>query len=84
MQVSQRVDVVIVGGGHNGLVAACLLARAGLDVVVFERARETGGAAVSAEIFPGVPARVSKYAYLLSLMPRWLMHDLGLQVEVVR
>ena len=82
--VSDRADVVIVGGGHNGLVAACLLARAGLEVVVYERSRTPGGAAVSAEVFPGVPARLSKYAYLLSLMPRWLMKDLGLQVEVVR
>ena len=82
--VTNRADVVIVGGGHNGLVAACLLARAGLEVVVFERGRTPGGAAVSADVFPGVSARLSKYAYLLSLMPLWLMRDLGLQVEVVR
>ena len=46
-------DVVIVGGGHNGLVAAAYLARAGLSVLVLERLDHTGGAAVSAAAFPG-------------------------------
>lgn len=72
------------GGGHNGLVAACYLARAGRNVVVLERSGQVGGAAVSAEVFPGVPARLSKYSYLVSLMPRWLMDDLGLSVRLVR
>lgn len=76
-------DVVIVGAGHNGLVAACYLARAGLDVVVLERTDHVGGAAVSAEVFPGVPARVSKYSYLVSLLPQAVIDDLGVDLELV-
>src|ERR1700689_3717550 len=49
-------DVVIVGGGHNGLTAAAYLAGAGLSVAVLERLDHTGGAAVSAQPFPGFPA----------------------------
>lgn len=80
---STRADVVIVGAGHNGLIAACYLARAGLDVVVLERADHVGGAAISAEVFPGVPARLSKYSYLVSLLPQELVDDLGLDLELV-
>ena len=75
-------DAVVVGGGHNGLVAATLLARAGRSVLVLERADRVGGAAVSAEVFPG--ARISRYAYLVSLLPRWLAGELGLAVELRR
>jgi ribulose 1,5-bisphosphate synthetase/thiazole synthase len=57
-----RFDVVLVGGGHNALVAAALLGRAGRTVLVLERRDELGGAAVSATPFPGAPARVSRVA----------------------
>ncbi|MGZ4254924.1 MAG: phytoene desaturase family protein, partial [Solirubrobacteraceae bacterium] len=77
-------DVVIVGGGHNGLVAAAMLARAGLSVLMLERRDQLGGAAVSASLFPGVGVRVSRYAYLLSLFPASLARELGLDVELRR
>jgi phytoene dehydrogenase-like protein len=73
-----------VGGGHNGLVAAAYLARAGRSCLVVERRAELGGAAVSAELFPGVPARLSRYAYLVSLLPRLIVEELGLPVSLAR
>jgi phytoene dehydrogenase-like protein len=75
---------VIVGGGHNGLVAATLLARAGRRVVVLERLGHVGGAAVSEAPFPGVGVRLSRYAYLVSLFPRELLRSLGVDVELRR
>ncbi|MCR6033375.1 FAD-dependent oxidoreductase [Nocardioides sp. zg-579] len=80
---SVRYDVVVVGGGHNGLVSAAYLARAGLSVLVLERLGHTGGAAVSAATFPGRDTRLSRYSYLVSLMPEKLMADLGLDVTLV-
>jgi phytoene dehydrogenase-like protein len=71
------VDAVIVGGGHNGLVAAAYLARAGLRVQLLERLDQIGGAAVSAQLFEGVDARLSRYAYLVSLLPARIIDDLG-------
>jgi phytoene dehydrogenase-like protein len=73
---------VVAGAGHNGLAAAAYLARAGKSVLVLERLRHTGGLAVSAAVFPGVPARVSRYSYLVSLLPPVIAQDLGLRVEM--
>ncbi|WP_405134199.1 phytoene desaturase family protein [Nocardia sp. NBC_01388] len=79
-----RYDVVVVGGGHNGLVAAAYLARAGRSVLVVEREDHTGGAAVSARVFAGVDARLSRYSYLVSLLPQQIVRDLGLRFETRR
>jgi phytoene dehydrogenase-like protein len=76
------VDAVIVGGGHNGLVAAAYLARAGLRVQLLERLAHVGGAAVSAQVFDGVEARLSRYAYLVSLLPPRILDDLGATVRL--
>ena len=77
-------DDIIVGAGHNGLTAAAYLARAGRRVLLLERADHVGGAAVSAQAFPGVDARLSRYSYLVSLLPRQVMADLDLDVRLVR
>jgi phytoene dehydrogenase-like protein len=79
---SDEFDAVIVGAGHNGLVAAILLARAGYRVLVLERSPGIGGAAVSQSPFAGVPARISRYSYLVSLFPQTLLTQLGLPVEL--
>ena len=80
--LASRYDVVIVGGGHNGLVAACYLARAGLSVLVLERNRELGGATRSAYAFDGIDAKLSVYSYLVSLLPQKIVRDLGLKLEL--
>ena len=74
--------MVIAGGGHNALVAATLLARAGRSVVVLERRDEVGGAAVSVAPFPGFDVRLSRYSYLVSLFPAALLGELGVSVEI--
>ena len=79
-----RYDDIVLGGGHNGLTAAAYLARAGRRVLVLERADQVGGAAISARAFPGVDARLSRYSYLVSLMPRSLIAELGLDLTLVR
>jgi phytoene dehydrogenase-like protein len=79
-----RYDAVIVGGGHNGLAAAAYLARAGLSCVVLERRPRVGGAAVSERVFAGCDARLSRYAYLVSLLPQQIVDELGLALRLVR
>ncbi|EST19967.1 phytoene desaturase family protein [Streptomyces roseochromogenus] len=79
---TRTYDAVIVGGGHNGLVAAAYLARAGRSVLVLERLDHTGGAAVSTRPFAGVDARLSRYSYLVSLLPQKIVRDLALDFRV--
>jgi len=77
-----NTDVVIVGAGHNGLVAAAYLARYGTKVTVLERLDHIGGAAVSERPFPGVDANLSRYSYLVSLLPYAIVRDLELDIEL--
>jgi phytoene dehydrogenase-like protein len=70
-------DVVVVGGGHNGLACAAYLARSGLDVLVLERRDVLGGAAVTEEPWPGY--QVSSASYVVSLMPQRIVDELELK-----
>ncbi|MEX1078259.1 MAG: NAD(P)/FAD-dependent oxidoreductase [Homoserinimonas sp.] len=82
--MSDLFDVAIVGGGHNGLTAAAYLAAAGKRVILLEKQGTLGGAAVSSEVFEGVDARLSRYSYLVSLMPQRIIRDLKLDVRLQR
>ena len=79
---SDHSDVVIVGGGHNGLTAAAYLGRAGRSVTVLEARSELGGAVASSRVFAGVDARLSRFSYLVSLLPEMIIDDLGLDLEL--
>jgi phytoene dehydrogenase-like protein len=80
----EHYDAVVVGGGHNGLTAAAYLARAGRSCLVLERLEELGGAAVSSQVFPGVDARLSRFSYLVSLLPEAIVAELRLPLRLVR
>ena len=81
--MSHDYEVAIVGGGHNALVAACYLAKAGKKVVVLEKNREFGGATKSVYAFEGVAAKLSRYSYLVALFPDQIKSELGLEFETL-
>jgi len=74
--VSQRYDAVVIGGGHNGLISAAYLARAGMKTVVLEKRHVLGGAAVTEELFPGF--RFSVFSYVVSLLRPEIIRELDL------
>lgn len=80
----QDFDVIVIGGGHNGLVAAAYLAQAGLKVHLIEANPTLGGATASTQIFPGVDAKLSRYSYLVSLLPDQIVSDLNLDFQVIK
>src|SRR5881296_4531163 len=83
-RIKSKYDVVILGAGHNGLVAASYLGRAGLSVLLLEKNDYIGGATASQRIFSDYDARLSRYAYLVSLLPQKIIRDLGLNLELRR
>src|SRR5579862_5697964 len=73
----ETYDAIVVGGGHNGLTCAALLAKAGCSVALFERSERLGGAAVSqTDIWPGYT--LSTASYVCSLLDPWLVTELDL------
>ena len=76
-------DVIIIGAGHNGLVAASYLAKAGQKVLILETNNEVGGATTSEQVFEGVDARISRYSYLVSLLPDQILSELDLKFETI-
>ena len=77
-------DVIIVGGGHNGLTAAAYLGQAGKRALLLEAQDHLGGASVSQRPFEGLDARLSRYSYLVSLLPQQIIDDLGLRITLRR
>ncbi len=82
--MNSKYDVVILGAGHNGLVAATYLGRAGLSVLLLEKNDYIGGATTSQKVFPDYDAHLSRYSYLVSLFPEKIIRDLGLKLELRR
>ena len=83
MALDKKYDAIVVGGGHNGLVAASYLARAGKKIVLLEAESELGGATTSVRPFPEFDARLSRYSYLVSLLPDQIVSDLGINFKTL-
>ena len=78
--MSKKYDAIIIGGGHNGLINAAYLAKAGKNVLVLERRHVLGGAAVSEEVFPGFTFSVA--SYVVSLFRPHIIRELNLTKRV--
>ena len=77
--MTSRYDAIVVGGGHNGLVAAAYLAKAGARTVVLESRSKSGGAATTESPWPEAPEfQVTRLSYVMSLMPQTILDDLQL------
>lgn len=83
MSLDSKYDAIVVGGGHNGLVAAAYMAKAGKNVLLLEAASELGGATTSVRPFPEYDARLSRYSYLVSLLPDQIVSDLGINFKTL-
>jgi phytoene dehydrogenase-like protein len=80
---TDKYDVIVIGAGHNGLVAATYLAKAGKRVLMLEANTEIGGATTSVRAFRDFDARLSRYSYLVSLLPDQIVRDLGLNFKTI-
>jgi phytoene dehydrogenase-like protein len=76
VHLAQRYDAIVIGGGHNGLISAAYLARAGMKTLVLEQRHVLGGAAVTEELFPGF--RFSVFSYVVSLLRPEVIRELEL------
>jgi phytoene dehydrogenase-like protein len=83
-KLAAAYDVVIVGSGHNALVAAAYLSKAGKSVLILEKNTTIGGATASQKVFPEYDAWLSRYSYLVSLFPNQIIEDLGLTFQTLR
>jgi phytoene dehydrogenase-like protein len=78
--MANTYDAIVIGGGHNGLVAGAYLARSGARTVVLEARHKTGGAAATDQPWPEAPQfKVTTYSYVMSLMPNTIINDLSLK-----
>ena len=78
--MTSSFDAIVVGGGHNGLVAGAYLARDGLSTVVLESRVKTGGAATTDSPWPDAPElKVTRLSYVMSLLPPTIIRDLELE-----